>query len=621
MLATYSHKIKLSTIGVVVVSTLVSTGLFALVFVFISFLPQPQPATATPLVDSVPTISLTAPTTATLNVTPNNSSPTTASSTISVTTNNTTGYSISATTQDSTNDCLKSSADAAIDCPDATNKIINTAGTSISPVTELATNTWGISLDNGTTWQGIPLLGQPALSIKSTNAPATNDNSTITYGVKVDNSLPADTYSGTVIITAMANVVPAPTITTVANLDNSTSNPATGTIDGGDTITITGTGFDSAHTVTIGGNNCGSADIVSSTEITCITPASTLTGDKSGSVDVTITNWGNTVTAINGFTYVVPILPPTISGVSPTSGVVTGGTSLVITGTNFTSVNAVTVGGTNCTSYTVNSATQITCITPAKAAGTYAVAVTTAKGTATRNSAFTYTEVPFSSFNSTSCNNMSSLAIMNLLDTRNGQVYRVRKMQDSKCWMIDNLKYLPTTNYPNGQQIARVASGNYMTVNGSNTQSTANSDKAFYADPGNTSYGYLYNWYAATNGTGTYALSSGEASSSICPANFRLPTGGNTGEFAYLNAYMAGVTPPSTSNSYYAGWQPAGSWRGVFSGYWGNGPYSQSSYGAFWSSTADSSSVAYGMYFGSGYVLPAYSDDKYRGFAVRCVAS
>jgi uncharacterized protein (TIGR02145 family) len=176
-----------------------------------------------------------------------------------------------------------------------------------------------------------------------------------------------------------------------------------------------------------------------------------------------------------------------------------------------------------------------------------------------------------------------------------------------------------------------------MTVDGTSTQSTANSDKAFYANPAGTTYcdttvytqnsasktgcGYLYSWYAATNGTGTYPLSSGEASGSICPANFRLPTGGDTGEFAYLNAYMAGVTPPSTSDSYYANWHPAGSWQGVFSGYWLNGLNYQSSNGYFWSSTVNSSSYPYRMVFYPSSVSPASYNSKSYGFAVRCVAS
>ena len=49
---------------------------------------------------------------------------------------------------------------------------------------------------------------------------------------------------------------------------------------------------------------------------------------------------------------------PTITGFTPTSGRV--GTSVTITGTNFTGATQVQFNTTNATSYTVDSATQIT---------------------------------------------------------------------------------------------------------------------------------------------------------------------------------------------------------------------------------------------------------------------
>jgi uncharacterized protein (TIGR02145 family) len=204
-------------------------------------------------------------------------------------------------------------------------------------------------------------------------------------------------------------------------------------------------------------------------------------------------------------------------------------------------------------------------------------------------------------------------------------------MQDSKCWMIDNLKIANVTinntnsNLTGGLTSFTIpeATGNAQSVTTPyvfNPAGTTYCDTTVYTQnsASKTGCGYLYNYPAATAGTNP---SSGDATSSICPIHFRLPTGGDTGEFAYLNAYMAGVTPPSTSNSYYAGWYPAGSWQGVFSGGWSNGLYFQSSDGYFWSSTAGSSSNAYNMRFYSSYVSPAVLVNKHNGFAVRCVAS
>jgi hypothetical protein len=59
-----------------------------------------------------------------------------------------------------------------------------------------------------------------------------------------------------------------------------------------------------------------------------------------------------------------------VTGVAPTSGPDTGGTSVTITGTGFDSgVTNVTFGGTAATGVTFVNATTITATTPAHAAG------------------------------------------------------------------------------------------------------------------------------------------------------------------------------------------------------------------------------------------------------------
>ncbi|MDP1573737.1 MAG: IPT/TIG domain-containing protein [Coxiellaceae bacterium] len=87
---------------------------------------------------------------------------------------------------------------------------------------------------------------------------------------------------------------------------------------------------------------------------------------------------------------------PTVTGISPTAGPTAGGTSVVITGTNFTGATAVKFASTDATTYTVNSATQITATSPAGSAGVVDVTVTTGGGTSATGSAdqFTYTAAP-----------------------------------------------------------------------------------------------------------------------------------------------------------------------------------------------------------------------------------
>ncbi len=78
--------------------------------------------------------------------------------------------------------------------------------------------------------------------------------------------------------------------------------------------------------------------------------------------------------------------PPTISSFTPTSGGT--GTSVTITGTNFTGATAVKFGGTTASSFTVDLATQITAVVAGGTTGT--VSVTTPGGTATSAGTFTY---------------------------------------------------------------------------------------------------------------------------------------------------------------------------------------------------------------------------------------
>jgi uncharacterized protein (TIGR03437 family) len=79
--------------------------------------------------------------------------------------------------------------------------------------------------------------------------------------------------------------------------------------------------------------------------------------------------------------------PPTISGFSPASGGT--GTSVTITGTNFTGATSVTFNNQSA-SFTVNSSTQITASVP-NCSSSGQVRVTTAGGTATSSGSFTVT--------------------------------------------------------------------------------------------------------------------------------------------------------------------------------------------------------------------------------------
>jgi hypothetical protein len=87
---------------------------------------------------------------------------------------------------------------------------------------------------------------------------------------------------------------------------------------------------------------------------------------------------------------------PVVTDVNPNGGLTTGGTEVVITGTDLDGATKVTFGGTESSDFNVDSDTQITATAPAHAAGTIQVQVTTAAGASPDTSAddFTYVAPP-----------------------------------------------------------------------------------------------------------------------------------------------------------------------------------------------------------------------------------
>ena len=84
-------------------------------------------------------------------------------------------------------------------------------------------------------------------------------------------------------------------------------------------------------------------------------------------------------------------------------------------------------------SYTFYYATRVDHTKPA---GTYTTTITyTATGKIASES-----PIAMQAFSAQQCNSMGLHEIAKLYDTRDGQAYRVRKMDDGKCWMIDNLR-------------------------------------------------------------------------------------------------------------------------------------------------------------------------------------
>ena len=117
-------------------------------------------------------------------------------------------------------------------------------------------------------------------------------------------------------------------------------------------------------------------------------------------------------------------------------------------------------------------------------------------------------------------------------DKRDGNKYEIAKLADGRCWMVQNMKII---NMTITSELSDVESD--YTLPASDYDMLANRnfvDKAAYVHEERGGY---YNWYTATAGTG-YRGAIANATASICPKGWKLPSGGEDSEFATLgNVY------------------------------------------------------------------------------------
>ncbi len=301
-------------------------------------------------------------------------------------------------------------------------------------------------------------------------------------------------------------------------------------------------------------------------------------------------------------------------------------------------------------------------------------------------------------FDKTACGKLKTHETLQLTDTRDSKKYWITKMLDGNCWMSQNLaldlstsKALTsadsdvTSSWTSGRDTVNISTsnplsssntstsntetyswnlGNYVIINPiAATECTSNStglsacsgqftavgsrtpssDPSFYKTNGATytatEYdahylaGNYYQWNAATAGTGG-TITNANATGSICPKNWKLPSSGNNttkGTFGYMltqygvqskpNVAAGAVASPVNSNNYDVALSPLFFVRGgdVY-------PYGQKldyagQGGYYWSSKAYSrTDLAYSLSLGSSSVSPSNSyNGRYGGFSLRCL--
>ncbi|MBP5674878.1 hypothetical protein J6W91_00940 [Candidatus Saccharibacteria bacterium] len=248
-----------------------------------------------------------------------------------------------------------------------------------------------------------------------------------------------------------------------------------------------------------------------------------------------------------------------------------------------------------------------------------------------------------------------------LIDKRDGKKYLISKLADGNCWMSQNLALDltsgeqvvisnndGTTSYATPNNTTQIAVGVKWSKADNNWRSYHPQELEAYYVGGITksgaptgsgdeylweSTGNYYNWYAATGGTGTATMAAGDATSSICPKGWRLPTSAGTKSFVNLfgTAYSLVVGTDS---------EPAGTaFRADPLNFVLAGGYNyskkiidhQEENGFYWMSTSapeyddetgevTNTDSAYRMSSKTTYIKPQGTYHKGYGFPVRCVS-
>ena len=251
-------------------------------------------------------------------------------------------------------------------------------------------------------------------------------------------------------------------------------------------------------------------------------------------------------------------------------------------------------------------------------------------------------------------NQYSGDGMAEVIDVRDNNIYRIAKLADDNCWMLDNLALDPTdsttaanmnASNTNATQeaINNLLNGGSTTTGWSNTAvanvTTNFSNNNSYVQPrinnaskdtlvtsygpastnGQAKVGIYYNFCAASASTYCYADGSGidvpdtliDAPEDICPANWRMPTGGNTGEYYKLSQKYGSDATSNNSFQYNLSTPLSGY-------YYGSSANSQGSSGYWWSSTYFGSNFMYFLYVNPTNVSPNFN---YRngGPSMRCL--
>lgn len=164
-------------------------------------------------------------------------------------------------------------------------------------------------------------------------------------------------------------------------------SPGAGPVGGGTPVTLRGSRFTGATAVTFGGTPAASFTVVSDAEVHAVSPPG-----SSGTVDVRVTTAAgpSAPRSADHFAYGKV---PTVSAVSPSTGLTIGGARVTITGRHFSSGTTVLFGTVPGTAVSVSSSKRLSVTAPALPAGPASLRVVNRYGPST-GVAFTATVAP-----------------------------------------------------------------------------------------------------------------------------------------------------------------------------------------------------------------------------------
>ena len=258
-------------------------------------------------------------------------------------------------------------------------------------------------------------------------------------------------------------------------------------------------------------------------------------------------------------------------------------------------------------------------------------------------------------FDYAACQALTANQPITLYDERDNEQYIIAKLADDNCWMLDNMRLDLTnstvlnslttdntnadsaslTSLKSGNRAAdnRYASSGFEIWDSSHTTNQYNQAKANadYKNTTTTSYGagsgkigVYYNYCAASAGNYCYDSGTGvddtstlqDAQYDICPKNWRMPTGGSSGEYqALFTAYNNNQTATDSGSLQYNLSTP-------LSGYfYSSSTTNRGSYGYFWSSTWYSANYMIRLYLGASNVNSSDTSTRRFGFSVRCMVN